>query len=72
MGNHLDKPVLQKTTETSAANGLRFGASGMQGWRTGMAASGQRTGKPPSPTERYWLQSSCPPLAASITVHLTK
>ena len=36
MGNHLDKPVLQKTTETSATNGLRFGASGMQGWRTGM------------------------------------
>ena len=30
MGAHLDKPVVQKHTETFEANGLRFGASAVR------------------------------------------
>ena len=36
MGAHLDKPVTAKTTATTAGNGLRVGASAMQGWRKDM------------------------------------
>ena len=30
MGAHLDKPVVEKETETATGNGMRFGTSGMQ------------------------------------------
>jgi len=42
MGNvpdRLDVPVTEKETDTGEANGLHFGVSSMQGWRTGMEDS---------------------------------
>lgn len=36
MGAFLDKPKLDKHTETGYGNGLRFGLSSMQGWRVEM------------------------------------
>ena len=36
MGATLDKPLVEKETERCAGNGLRVGASSMQGWRIDM------------------------------------
>ena len=36
MGAQMDKPVVEKTTETAEGHGLRVGASAMQGWRREM------------------------------------
>uniref|UniRef100_A0A6U5FM03 protein-serine/threonine phosphatase n=1 Tax=Corethron hystrix TaxID=216773 RepID=A0A6U5FM03_9STRA len=36
MGTLLDKPVTEKNTELGESNGLKYGASSMQGWRVEM------------------------------------
>jgi len=36
MGSYLDKPVTDKESENGEGNGTVWGASAMQGWRTGM------------------------------------
>ena len=36
MGVFLDKPKIEKETSNGEGNGLRFGLSAMQGWRTKM------------------------------------
>jgi hypothetical protein len=36
MGTLLDKPITEKETESGEANGARYGAAAMQGWRVEM------------------------------------
>jgi protein phosphatase 1G len=36
MGSYLDKPVIEKLSESGSGNGLTWGSSAMQGWRTNM------------------------------------
>jgi protein phosphatase 1B len=36
MGSYLEKPVTSKHSYASEENGMRFGASAMQGWRVEM------------------------------------
>lgn len=36
MGSYLDKPVTEKHSDSGSGNGVRWGVSCMQGWRTGM------------------------------------
>lgn len=36
MGAYLDKPIMDKHSETGSGNGLRYGLSSMQGWRSEM------------------------------------
>jgi protein phosphatase 1B len=39
MGNFLSSPITEKETQTGKGNGLEFGVSAMQGWRTNMEDS---------------------------------
>ena len=39
MGSYLQKPVVEKNSVEGEGTGLKWGATGMQGWRTNMEDS---------------------------------